>query len=148
MAKQSKLNIWNKYLYTGEHQSISLNYLLGLISLTLLVIGYWKFFELNLYINLVFLPIAVIVLINKLITLVFGIIYPDFNLSRHKKFCKEFNQKIKPPSVDVFLPIAGESIEVLRETWTGVKSLNYSNYKVYVLDDAGDEKIKDRKSVV
>lgn len=142
MAKQSKLNIWNKYLYTGEHQSISLNYLLGLISLTLLVIGYWKFFELNLYINLVFLPIAVIVLINKLITLVFGIIYPDFNLSRHKKFCKEFNQKIKPPSVDVFLPIAGESIEVLRETWTGVKSLNYSNYKVYVLDDAGDENIK------
>lgn len=146
MAKQLKINNWNKYLYVGEHQSISLNYLLGLVSLMALIAGYWRFFELNIYINFIFLPIAVLVLANKLITLFFGIIYPSFNLTEHKNYCKEFNENFtqsrKPPSVDVFLPIAGESLDVLRETWIGVKNLDYPDYNVYVLDDSNNEDIK------
>ncbi|GAB4147436.1 MAG: hypothetical protein OHK0017_09160 [Patescibacteria group bacterium] len=40
------------------------------------------------------------------------------------------------------MPICGEDIEVLKETWEGVTKIDYSNYKVYVLDDGNDSKAK------
>jgi cellulose synthase/poly-beta-1,6-N-acetylglucosamine synthase-like glycosyltransferase len=42
-------------------------------------------------------------------------------------------------SVDIFLPICGENIEIVKKTWNAVKSLDYGNYNVYVLDDKGDK---------
>ncbi|MBD0327985.1 MAG: glycosyltransferase [Pyrinomonadaceae bacterium] len=46
---------------------------------------------------------------------------------------------LRQPSVDVFLPICGEDIAILRNTWKHVARLNYLNKKVYVLDDSSDD---------
>jgi len=44
----------------------------------------------------------------------------------------------KPLSVDIFITVAGEPIELLKETVEAAVQIDYSNKKVYVLDDKGD----------
>ncbi len=54
-----------------------------------------------------------------------------------------FKEKTKPrtfderfiPSVDVFITVAGEPVELVRKTAEAVKNLDYGNYKVYLLND-------------
>lgn len=136
--------LWNKYIYISDNQHISLNYLLGLFSLCLLIYGYYRFFTINIWYLVIFLPLALIVFSNKFLTLICGLIYPRFSLSKHKAIIDNFWNKNSTlePSVDVFLPICGERVELIEQTWFGVHNLNYSNYKVYVLDDHGDEEAK------
>ncbi|GAA12141.1 glycosyltransferase family 2 protein [Gordonia alkanivorans] len=48
------------------------------------------------------------------------------------------------PSVDVFLPTCGESLEILRNTYQHVVELNWpGRVSVYVLDDAAREEVHD-----
>ena len=48
------------------------------------------------------------------------------------------------PSVDVFLPTCGESLEILRNTYQHVVELNWpGQLSVYVLDDAAREEVHD-----
>jgi cellulose synthase (UDP-forming) len=61
----------------------------------------------------------------------------SFDLSAHRAFVSAWRPR-RYPSVDIFLPICGEPIEVLRNTWTGVFELvqRYpGDAYVYVLDD-------------
>lgn len=44
----------------------------------------------------------------------------------------------KPLSVDVFVTVAGEPVELLTETVKSAVQIDYPNKKVYVLDDKGD----------
>ena len=141
---EQKRPLWNKYLYISDNQHISLNYLLGLFSLAMLFYGYYRFFTLNWVYAFVFLPLAIVVFSNKLLTLFCGLIYPRFSTSRHRATIENFwlKKNHPEPSIDVFLPICGESVEVIEQTWQGVKDLNYSNFQVYVLDDYGDDEAK------
>jgi len=47
----------------------------------------------------------------------------------------------RPYTVDVLVTCCGEPLEVIRTTLAAVSSLQYSPYAVYVLDDAGDERV-------
>ena len=50
----------------------------------------------------------------------------------------------KYPSVDVFLPTAGEPLNILRNTYNYVSKLEYpGTVTVYVLDDMGREEVRD-----
>jgi cellulose synthase (UDP-forming) len=50
---------------------------------------------------------------------------------------------LRPPTVDVFLPCAGEALDVLDNTYRHVAALRYPGLlSVYVLDDGGREEIK------
>ncbi len=63
-----------------------------------------------------------------------------FDLDRHNALVQAWNPR-RYPRVDIFLPICGEPIEVLRNTWRGVFELvhSYSGVAVpYVLDDGAD----------
>ena len=65
-----------------------------------------------------------------------------FDLAAHQARIRAWNPPTHP-TVDIFLPVCGEPIEVLRNTWTAVSSL-ISSYpgvvQPYVLDDgASDE---------
>ncbi|GAB4147425.1 MAG: hypothetical protein OHK0017_09140 [Patescibacteria group bacterium] len=68
--------------------------------------------------------------------------YPKFNLAKHNKIVDQYWSENKEPSVAVFLPVCDEDIRVIEATWQGVKAINYSNYKVYVLDDGTNSRIK------
>jgi cellulose synthase (UDP-forming) len=45
-------------------------------------------------------------------------------------------------SVDVFIPVAGESVDLLRKTIEAAVNIDFKDKKVYVLDDKGDEEYK------
>ena len=45
-------------------------------------------------------------------------------------------------SVDVFIPVSREPVEIIEKTLIAAVSINYSNKKIYVLDDGEDDKVK------
>lgn len=48
----------------------------------------------------------------------------------------------RPYAVDVLVTCCGEPLEVIRTTLAAVQRLHYTPYTVYVLDDAGDERVE------
>jgi cellulose synthase (UDP-forming) len=67
-----------------------------------------------------------------------------FDLAEHKRIVASWKPQ-SYPSVDVFLPVCGEPMEVLRNAWTHVARLR-SQYRgqvtPYVLDDSASPQIK------
>jgi cellulose synthase (UDP-forming) len=45
-------------------------------------------------------------------------------------------------SVDVFIPVAGESIELLRKTVEAATKIDYKDKRIYILDDKGNDDYK------
>jgi cellulose synthase (UDP-forming) len=79
-------------------------------------------------------------------TLSFGLALPlsfvsrGFDLDLHNARVRSWRPR-PYPDVDIFLPICGEPIEVLANTWTGVREVvrDYRGIaRVYVLDDGAD----------
>ncbi|MEY9870974.1 cellulose synthase (UDP-forming) [Streptacidiphilus sp. MAP12-33] len=67
----------------------------------------------------------------------------DFDLAAHKKLVRDWRPD-EYPSVDVFLPVCGEPIEVLHNTWTHVARLRDRYPGVvtpYVLDDSASSEL-------
>jgi cellulose synthase/poly-beta-1,6-N-acetylglucosamine synthase-like glycosyltransferase len=46
------------------------------------------------------------------------------------------------PTVDVYLPSAGEDLDLLDHCYFHISSMDYPNYKVWVLDDSGRDEVK------
>jgi cellulose synthase (UDP-forming) len=68
-----------------------------------------------------------------------------FDLGAHQRLIDAW-RPARLPSVDVFLPVCGEPIEVLRNTWTYVAAMadSYTGpIVVWVLDDSADPALKD-----
>jgi cellulose synthase (UDP-forming) len=68
----------------------------------------------------------------------------SFDLNEHRERVRRWRPH-RYPSVDVFLPICGEPIEVLRNTWEGVYELIQSypgTARAYVLDDGPSEEAR------
>jgi cellulose synthase (UDP-forming) len=69
----------------------------------------------------------------------------DFSIADHEMITR-LRTRISYPSVDFFLPIAGEGIEVLRNTWTGVARAirAYPGVAIpYVLDDGASPEARE-----
>jgi cellulose synthase (UDP-forming) len=68
----------------------------------------------------------------------------SFDLTAHKSLIEAWRPR-RYPTVDIFLPICGEPIEVLRNTWIGVFELVQAypgDAYVYVLDDGPSEQAR------
>ncbi len=64
----------------------------------------------------------------------------DFDDTEHRRLVEAWQPAGDEfPSVDVFLPICGEDIRVLNNTWEHVLALDYPKLTVYCLDDSRDE---------
>ncbi len=69
---------------------------------------------------------------------------PNFHPGRHRDLVARWRPAVYP-SVDIFLPICGEPIEVLRNTWIGVFELIHAypgSALAYVLDDGPSEEAR------
>jgi cellulose synthase (UDP-forming) len=69
---------------------------------------------------------------------------PDFDLGEHKRIVASW-RPLSYPSVDVFLPVCGEPLEILRNTWTHVAALRsryWGQLTPYVLDDSASPEVK------
>jgi cellulose synthase/poly-beta-1,6-N-acetylglucosamine synthase-like glycosyltransferase len=62
-----------------------------------------------------------------------GIWGKDFDPVKHDEIKKQNFDFL--PNVDVFLPICGESMDVVKNTWDHVAKLDWPHLKVHVLDD-------------
>ena len=93
---------------------------------------------------LLYAPFVVIGLITFLVSLIADGIGRGFDLAEHKKIVSSW-LPLWYPSVDVFLPVCGEPIDLLRNSWTHVAALRAS-YKgkltPYVLDDGANPQAK------
>lgn len=69
---------------------------------------------------------------------------PEFDLAGHRKLAESWAPETYP-AVDVLLPVCGEPVEVLRNTWENVAALR-DHYKgrvtAYVLDDSSSPKLQ------
>ncbi|KOU22635.1 glycosyl transferase family 2 [Streptomyces sp. WM6372] len=68
----------------------------------------------------------------------------DFDLVRHRRLVGDWRPAVYP-SVDVFLPVCGEPIEVLHNTWAHVRALvdNYpGDCEPFVLDDSASPELR------
>lgn len=128
----------HKYLYVEKTPTWKVRslYLFGIISWLLVVYGFSGIITVDPFYRWFVAPILGLITIYHLLSFGINIFYRQFNLSKHHKLVKSFWEYNKEPSVDIFLPICGEDIEVLKNTWWHVFNLPYKNKKVYVLDDS------------
>lgn len=92
----------------------------------------------------VFVPFLLLVLLDFLISLRVNGLRTGFSLNRHRKLVREWRPQ-HYPSVDIFLPVCGEALEILYNTWDHVYQLreNYPGLVTpYVLDDAANDEVR------
>jgi cellulose synthase (UDP-forming) len=116
----------------------SLPYLASaLVISSLFVVAAQIFFELGSLIALPFALYTAVYLAYQAVSLPVNFMGGGFDLPAHdQRVCSW--APARWPSADIFLPICGEPVEVLRNTWTGVFELVQAypgTTEVYVLDD-------------
>lgn len=91
----------------------------------------------------IFGPFLAIVAVDYVISLRLDSFTRDFDLEGHRHLVRAWRPHVYP-SVDVFLPVCGEPIEILHNTWIHVARLlhHYPGQAVpYVLDDSASPEI-------
>lgn len=93
---------------------------------------------------LLYAPFVAIGVVTFLVSLIADGIGKGFDLAEHKKIVANW-LPLWYPSVDVFLPVCGEPIDLLRNSWTHVAALR-AGYKgkltPFVLDDGANPQAK------
>lgn len=138
--------MWSSDLKLDKYKYVRTNpYLIRTIAvlgiLTTLLMGYGLFLYLQIetiYL-IIFGPVVTIFVLNKLLRFFTQLFFPKFSIREHENFVNKYWAENPEPSVNVFLPWAGEDLEIHEEVVKAVAKLNYSNYKVYMLDDVGRE---------
>ncbi|MFF8883754.1 glycosyltransferase family 2 protein [Streptomyces flaveolus] len=69
-----------------------------------------------------FSPVLVLSVLGFLISLRLELFSPDFDIEAHQELVQSWRPR-EYPSVDVFLPVCGEPIEVLHNTWTHLRRM-------------------------
>lgn len=91
-----------------------------------------------------YMPFLVFTIAYFLVSLVVSGDTRDFDLAGHRALVDGWRPE-RYPSVDVMLPVCGEPVEVLRNTWTHV-ALMAAHYRgevtVYVLDDSDSPQLR------
>jgi cellulose synthase (UDP-forming) len=128
-----------KYSYILKRPLIlKVLYAISLISWLGVLYGYFNFFNNSILYYAFISPIVIYLTICNFVSIGLNFGYKKFNIERHEsiraKFWKENNERF---NIDVFLPVCGEGLDILRNTWEGVKTLKNPLYDINpaVLDD-------------
>jgi cellulose synthase/poly-beta-1,6-N-acetylglucosamine synthase-like glycosyltransferase len=139
----------DKYLYVRQTPTWKVRslYVFGILSWLCILWGFRGAIALDPFYQWFVVPVLGILTIYHLASFALNLFYTQFDLDAHFRRVQAF-WKIRvvqttkevvfwrPPSVDIFLPICGEDIDILVNTWTHVARLKYRNKRVYVLDDS------------
>jgi cellulose synthase (UDP-forming) len=91
-----------------------------------------------------YMPFLVFTVLYFIISLVVTVGTRDYDLPAHKRLVEAWAPETYP-TVDVLLPVCGEPVEVLRNTWTHV-ALMSEHYRgevnVFVLDDSDSPQLR------
>lgn len=92
---------------------------------------------------LAFTPLLAFTVVYYLISLCVNFGTHGFDMDGHNELVSSWRPSFYP-SLDVFLPVCGEPLEILRNTWVNVRELagNYPGWVApYVLDDGNDPEV-------
>ena len=132
----------NKYLYVERTPTwlVRSVYFIGISTWLLVVYEYaLAAFYIPFY-RWVIAPFIIYFTVYQFLSFGFNLFYKRFDLKKHRLLLEHFwSGDPEEPSVDVFLPICGEDMEILLHTWESVSRLKYRNMKVYVLDDSKED---------
>lgn len=141
--------MWESDLKLDKYQYVKTNpYLIRTIAvlgiLTTLLMGYglYQYAQIEPIYLFIFGPVIAIFIFNKLLRFFIQLFFPKFDIKKHEEFVNNYWATNPEPSVNVFLPWAGEDLEIHEEVVRAVRNLDYKNYKVYMLDDVGREDYK------
>lgn len=135
---------FDKYKYIIKNPlTTKLLYLCGILSWFMTLWGYYNFFQLDILYWILLFPLILIYTIYYTLSYGINLFYVKPDLKIHLEKVKFFKESKDKPFVDIFLPICGESIEIVRRTWDRVSKLDYPNFNVYVLDDKGKKEYED-----
>lgn len=91
-----------------------------------------------------YIPFVLLGIVFYMLPLLTDRLSAGFSLHEHQRLMASW-RPLWYPSVDVFLPVCGEPVEVIRNTWNHV-ALMSRHYRgavnVYVLDDSGSAELK------
>lgn len=121
-----------KYLYVKSNKYVL--YLFSTVSTALLLTGA-GLFATHRYAFIWYLPFILLLGWYLGVSYFVGIFSKVFSRSDHEKIVGGGADYL--PTVDVYLPSAGESLDVLENTYKHVAGLEWPGVKVYVLDDSG-----------
>lgn len=88
-------------------------------------------------------PITILLAVSVTTAFLVMLAGPEFNYTRHRRIVRACRRW---PSVDVFLPIAGEPLAVLDNTWRAVAAMGNAypgDCYVFVLDDGASPQARD-----
>src|SRR6185436_10326028 len=132
----------DKYLYIRKTPTWFVRgfYGIGLLTWLPVVYGFFLAAKFDLFFRWVVGPMVALLTLYYLCTYGMSLLYRRFDTKKHEALVRSFwKDRREEPSVDVFLPICGEDMEMLRNTWKHVAALSYANKHVYVLDDSRTE---------
>jgi len=108
----------------------------SVLSMAMLLVSQVHFLELSPWL-LIFVPYLAFTVAYFIISLIINLRSKDFDVDRHRRLVAGW-RPARYPSVDILLPVCGEDIAVLVNTWNYVDRLR-NHYpglaQVYVLDD-------------
>lgn len=136
----------NKYLYIERTPTwlVRVVYGIGILSYLAVAYGYWLFIKTSDFYGWFILPIVAFFTIYYLNTYIINLFYRRLDLQKHGALIEKYWKDIfTEPSVDIFLPICGEKVSVLENTFIAVQEIPYLNKKVYVMDDKGGKEYED-----
>lgn len=141
-------NIQEKYSYIIKYPILlKILYIIGLLSGGLVLYGFINFFAHNIWYWIFFAPIVFYLALYQTVSTCINLFYKKFDVQKHDAFKEKFwNRKKKPPVIDIFLPVCGEDIRILENTWWGIMTMkNELKYKLspVVLDDVGDPAVEE-----
>lgn len=96
------------------------------------------------------LPYLVFTAIYFVISLVVNIHFGGFNLAEHRALVERYANVAARAGIDIFLPTCGEDLNVLTNTWNGVRALraiHQGSIDVYVLDDSDRSEVAQLASI-
>lgn len=128
----------DKYLYIRETPAWKVRslYLFGIVSWLLVVFGFWGLITIDPFFTWFVTPTIALLTLYHMASFGLNLFYRQFDLKKHRNRVMSFWIDRREPMVDIFLPICGEDISVLRNTWEHVRNIPYRNKRVYVLDDS------------
>ena len=133
--------------YTRTYPALfKVSYLLAIASWLVLAMAYSVIFGSHIWLWLLFAPAILAIISASILSKWINLSYKKFDLAYHQRLQKIWYSNKQFPSVDIFLPIAGEPLDVLINTWKGVYAMVQKypgKAQVYILDDKGHDDIKD-----
>lgn len=131
-----------KYIYVQRHLSVLI--VSSMVSLACLTISVVHLIVIRPWLRLL-VPYFAFLLVYYLMSLRVNLPSRDFDIKAHRDMVNAWTPD-RHPTVDIWLPICGEDIAVLSNTWYYVKSLvdHYPGLaEVFVLDDGDDHDARD-----